>query len=90
MKANTATQHVRKYATTAAKAVMRRMQMNIRNMLGIACVAVLGFTAGSAQAVPFNPSGWGYSMPITFTNDTRLNTLTNFTALVVLDTNKVT
>jgi hypothetical protein len=29
-------------------------------------------------------------MPITFTNDVRLNTLTNFPALVVLDTNKVT
>jgi hypothetical protein len=28
-------------------------------------------------------------MPITYTNDVRLNTLTNFPALVVLDTNKV-
>ncbi|MEI6972259.1 MAG: glycine-rich domain-containing protein, partial [bacterium] len=30
-----------------------------------------------------------YLMPVTFTNDSRLNTHTNFPALVVLDTNKV-
>jgi hypothetical protein len=34
-------------------------------------------------------SGWSRCMPITFMNDVRLNTLTNFPALVVLDTNKV-
>jgi hypothetical protein len=36
---NTAGTHVSTYATTAAKAVMRSMQMNIRNLLSIACEA---------------------------------------------------
>jgi hypothetical protein len=39
--------------------------------------------------MPFDRTAWGCSMPITFTNDARLNTLTNFPVLVVLDTNKV-
>jgi hypothetical protein len=35
------------------------------------------------------PTSWSHSMAITFTNDARLNSLTDFPALVILDTNKV-
>jgi len=43
----------------------------------------------SVVSSPFDRTFWTISMPITFTNDARLNTHTNFTALVVLDPSKV-
>ncbi len=57
--------------------------------VGIAYAALaVGLMGGRVEGA-FDPMGWSRCMPITFTNDVRLNTLTNFPALVVLDTNKV-
>ncbi len=64
--------------------------MNRRKHLALACMALaVGLMGGRVEGA-FDPTGWSRCMPITFTNDVRLNTLTNFPALVVLDTNKVT
>jgi len=52
---------------------------------GDICSADIRISARQA----FDSSVWMSSMPITFTNDARLNTHTNFTALVVLDPSKV-
>jgi hypothetical protein len=67
----------------------RRQQMNMKKIMALACMALaVGLMGGRAEAA-FDQTGWSRCMPITYTNDVRLNTLTNFPALVVLDTNKV-
>lgn len=56
--------------------------MRAKTHILIAVVLGIVIAAGPAWAVT-------YTMPITFTNDVRLNSLANFPALVVLATNKV-
>ena len=61
------------------------MKTQIQTRIGLAVGLTLALLAGLAPRA----EAAGYQMPITFTNDARLNTLSNFPALVIFDTNKV-
>lgn len=63
MNTNTTTQHVRKYATTAAKAVMRKMQMKTRlgSILKVAASLFLASAATSLDAAIFTENFNGYA-----------------------------